>query len=105
MKQRAYLWLAVAGTVIPYYFFVSFLIAHGLDAKLFAQQLVGTPISAFFAADLVLSAVVFVCFLESESARLSIPRSKLFLIPLLTIGLSCALPLFLYIRESWRSRT
>jgi hypothetical protein len=98
--KHFYLFLAVVGFVGPYYFFISFLTAHGLDGKLIVQQLFGTQISTFFAADLLLSSVVFMCFLRQEAARYSIAHKWIYLIALLTVGLSFALPLFLYVRES-----
>jgi len=101
MKSRyIYLALAVIGFVGPYYFFISFLVAHGFDGRLFLNQLFGSPISSFFAVDLLLASVVFVRYLGQESARHSIGYQWVFLIALLTVGLSFALPLFLYVRES-----
>jgi hypothetical protein len=99
-RQQLYLILALLGFVGPYYFFISFLAVHGFDAKAFLQQLFGTRISAFFAADLIISCLVFVVFLRQESPRLAIPRRWLYLLALVTVGLSLALPLFLYARES-----
>jgi Terpene cyclase DEP1 len=98
--KHLYLLLAIVGFVGPYYFFISFLTAHGLDGKLLVQQLFGTQISTFFAVDLLLSCVVFVRFLRQEAVRYSIGSWWIYLIALLTVGLSFALPLFLYVRES-----
>ena len=100
MRKNVYLILAIAGFVLPYYFFVSFLVANGLDFRLFFQQLFATPISSFFAVDLLISCVVFVSYLRQEAARYSIGRRWPYLVVLLTVGLSCALPLFLFVRES-----
>src|SRR5437764_9334004 len=101
MKQKhLYLILAVIGFVGPYYFFISFLTAHGLDWKAFVQELFGTRISTFFAVDLLLSCVVFVRFLRQEARRYAIARWWLYLLALATVGLSFALPLFLYVRAS-----
>ena len=101
-RKHIYLFLTVIGFILPYYFFISFLAAHGLDARLFIRQLFGTPISTFFAVDLLLSSVVFVCYLGQETARYSIKRQWIYLLALFTVGLSFALPLFLYVRESAR---
>ena len=98
-RRHLYLILAVIGFVGPYYFFISFLTAHGLDGKAFVQQLFGTQISTFFAVDLLVSCVVFVRYLRQEATRYSIGRWWLYLVALLTVGLSFALPLFLYVRE------
>ena|SRR5689334_3739923 len=99
-SKRFYMILAVIGFIGPYYFFIAFLKAHGLDGKAFLQELFGTPISAFFAVDLLLSSVVFVRYLRQEASRYRIKRRWLYLIALLTVGLSFALPLFLYVRET-----
>ena len=97
--KHLYLLLAIIGLILPYYFLIMFLAAYGLDARAFLQQLFGTQISTFFAVDLLLSSVVFVIYLRHEARRYSIKRRWLYLIALLTVGLSFALPLFLYVRE------
>lgn len=68
-RKHVYLILAVIGFVGPYIFFISFLIVHGLNGKAFIQQLFGTPISTFFAIDLLLSSVGFVRYLLQEASR------------------------------------
>jgi Terpene cyclase DEP1 len=105
MRQRdLYLGLAVVGFVAPYYFLIQFLTAHGLDGTLFLQELFGSKISTFFAVDLLVSCVVFVRFLRQESNRYAIDHSWFYVVALLTVGLSFALPLFLYARETRFSR-
>jgi hypothetical protein len=101
MRRQIYLALAVLGFIIPYYFLISFLVTYGLNAQLFFKQLVGTPISTFFAVDLLLSSVVFMVYSGREAGRYSMKYSWLPTIALFTIGLSCALPLFLYLREPY----
>lgn len=100
MRKTLYLALAVLGFIVPYFFFVRFLLANGLDGSKFARQLFGTPISCFFAADLLLACVVFALFMRDEAKRCHMPRRWIYLAVLVTVGLSCALPLFLYARES-----
>ena len=104
MRRTLYLALAILGFVLPYSFFVRFLAENGLDLGKFGQQLFATPISSFFAADLLISCVVFVVYLRQEAARYNMPRRWLYLAVLLTVGLSCALPLFLYAREPFVRR-
>ena|SRR5215813_2909935 len=98
-RKHIYLFLAIAGFAAPYYFFISFLLTHGLDARLFLRQLFGTPISTFFAVDLLLSCVVFARFAGQEAARHSMKHQWVYLLALCTVGLSFALPLFLWARE------
>jgi hypothetical protein len=99
-RKHVYLLLAVIGFILPYYFFISFLRLHGLDARLFIRELFGTPISTFFAVDLLISCVVFVRYQGQEATRYSMKHQWVYLLALLTVGLSFALPLFLYSRES-----
>jgi Terpene cyclase DEP1 len=95
-----HLFLAVIGFIAPYYFFISFLLAHGFDARLFVRQLFASRISTFFAVDLLLSCVVFVRYFGQEASRYAMKHQWVYLIALLTVGLSFALPLFLFARES-----
>jgi hypothetical protein len=94
-----YLILAVAGFILPYYFFISFLAANGLNLSLLIEQLFGTPISAFFAVDLLITAVVFWVFVYREAGRLQMKRAWVYVAATLLVGPSFALPLFLYFRE------
>jgi hypothetical protein len=104
MRRQTYLFLTVIGLIIPYYFLISFVLANGLDLRLFGKQLFGTPISAFFAADLLLSCLVFVLYFRQETRRHSIKHAWICLVALFGVGLSCALPLFLYLREPYLSK-
>ena len=99
-RKYIYLILAIFGLIVPYYFLISFLSAHGFDARLFFQQLLGTPISTFFAVDLIVSSFVFIVYLGQEGARPSMKHKWIYLVALLTVGLSFALPLFLFVRET-----
>jgi hypothetical protein len=98
--KRLYLLLAFVGLVVPYYFFLAFLIRYGPDGRIFLQQLFATPVSTFFAVDLLLSSVVFMRFLLQESRRYAMANPWVYVLALVTVGLSFALPLFLYFRQS-----
>lgn len=91
---------ALIGLVAPYYFLISFIANYGLAPGQFVAQLFGTPISAFFAIDLAISSIVFIIFLWTESSRLNMKHRWIYLLALFTVGLSFALPLFLWSRES-----
>ena len=94
-----YLILAIAGFILPHYFFISFLAANGLNLSLLIEQLFGTHIAAFFAVDLLITAVVFWVFVYREASRLQMKRAWVYVAATLLIGPSFALPLFLYFRE------
>ena len=97
--RKLYLFLAVIGWVLPYYFFLPFLVANGLDLRLLVSQLLANDISTFFAVDLIITAVVFLLFSYRESQRLGMGRWWVYVVATLLVGPSFALPLFLYVRE------
>ena len=98
--RRLYLILAFVGFVLPYYFFVSFLTENGLNVQLFFEQLFANNIAAFFAVDLIITAIVFLIFSYQEARRYRMGNWWAYLLATLLIGPSFALPLFLYIREA-----
>jgi len=85
-------------TLTPYMQFVPWVLEHGLDMRLFVSQLFASRISAFFGMDVLVSAAVVVIFLRAERRRLGNKR-WIPLVALLTVGVSLALPLALYLRE------
>ncbi|MBI3755892.1 MAG: DUF2834 domain-containing protein, partial [Deltaproteobacteria bacterium] len=94
-----YLAAAVLGTVLPYYFLGSFVLENGFDVVLFIEEVVSAGASLGFVADLFISSFVFWPFLFKEAKQCNTPNPWWFVILNLTVGLSCALPLFLYFRE------
>jgi len=105
MKPKTiYLFLCVIGFVVPYAAFVPWVAQHGLDMRLFVQQMFANRISAFFSLDVIVSAIVLLRFAAAESARLRIPRRWLVLLAALLVGVSLGLPLFLYLREKHLER-
>jgi hypothetical protein len=97
--KRLFLVLAVVGFVLPYYFFVSFLMDNGLDVQLLVSQLFANDISAFFAIDLIITAIVLLLFVHQESQRLQVRNWGLYVVATLLVGPSFAFPLFLYVRS------
>ena len=91
--------LAILGFILPYVFFIRILSENGLNLPLLIEQLMVNDISIFFAVDLVIATVVFWIFAYRESRYRPIPFWQLSILASLIVGLSCALPLFLYLRE------
>jgi hypothetical protein len=94
-----YLACAVAGAIIPYSQFVPWLGAHGLDAKGFLLELFSTRIGAFFGLDVIVSAIVLIVFILWEGRRLRISALWAPIVATCLVGVSCGLPLFLFMRE------
>jgi hypothetical protein len=93
-----YLSLAIAGAVVPYSFFVPWLMEHGLNIGLMVRELFSTRMGAFFGCDVLLSAVVVISFIRRDRAA----RVSNRWVPMLAtclVGVSCGLPLFLFLRE------
>ena len=98
--KRLYLFLAVIGFIVPYYFFARFLAAHGLDLPLLLSYLFANNISTFFAVDLIMTAVVFLVFSRQEAQRHKMRHWGAYVLATLLVGPSFAFPIFLYFRES-----
>lgn len=94
-----YLVLCVFGLFLPYSQLIPWLMEHGLNIDLFFKELFGNRVSAFFAIDLLVSAVVLAVFIYGENAGLSARKKWLAIIALLSVGVSLAFPLILYFRE------
>ena len=97
--KPAYLILAVLGTLVPYIHFFPWLREHGLDLPLFFHEIHASHVSEFFSADVFLSAATLLAFLIFERHRIR-GRWWIPVLGLLTVGVSLALPLLLYLRES-----
>ena len=98
--KRLYLALCIAGTILPYWQFVPFLRDHGLDLRLFFQQLFANPVSGFFGMDVIVSSVVLWTLVFSEGRRLGMKNLWAPVAANLAVGVSLGLPLFLYMREA-----
>ena len=98
--RRLYLVLCAAGFLLPYSQFVPWVAEHGLDLRLFVGQLFANRIGAFFGMDVLVSAVVLIAFARIERRRLEIRHAWMPIVALLSVGVSLALPLLLYLRES-----
>jgi hypothetical protein len=72
MKLRhLYVLFAVLGLVLPYSQFIAWIIEHhALDVSIFLRDLFANRISAFFAMDVLVSAIVLISFVQSEGKRL-----------------------------------
>ena len=85
----------LVGTVVPYYFALPFFVTHGLDFRLFVQEIFANHISSFFAADLILSSIIFLYWSRRDARETGISGWWHVLVANLVVGLSLALPLYL----------
>lgn len=99
MRKNIYLLFTLLGLFVPYYFLFWFLSESGFNLPLLLNQLFANSISTFFAVDLVISIIVFWIWMSAEANRLQMKNTWLYILASLLVGLSFALPLFLYVRE------
>ena len=98
-----YLVMAVLGTVVPWIFFGQFFAAHGFAPWSFVAGLFANGAAGGFVADVLISIVVFWVWSFADARRLGIGLWWLVLPAGCLVGLSLALPLYLYLREPHRS--
>ncbi|HKR97455.1 MAG TPA: DUF2834 domain-containing protein [Candidatus Angelobacter sp.] len=96
-RKNVYLLLCFLGIGLPYSQVVPWLLQSGLNLPLFWQQLMANRVSAFFAADVLVSAISLLAFIRAERPRGF--QRWLPIVAVLTVGVSLGLPLFLYFRE------
>jgi Protein of unknown function DUF2834 len=100
MAARAiYAGLAVIGAIVPLVHLRRFLVANGPAPEPFLGQLFGTPVSAFFGWDVIISGIVLLIFIQLEGPRRRVPHLWAPILGTLFIGVSFGLPLFLALRE------
>ena len=98
-RKNLYLLLCVLGIILPYSQLIPWVLENGLRLDLLFRELFANRIGGFFGLDVLVSSVVVVSFVRTEGRRLGVRRLWLPILVLLTVGVSCALPLFLYLRE------
>lgn len=98
-KKSIYLVLAIIGFIAPYYFFLQISSENGLGVPALIQQISSSSLLSGIAMDLFVSVIVFWFFMFAEASKLQMKNAWLYLMATLLVGLSFAVPLFLYFRE------
>jgi hypothetical protein len=99
MKLRHfYLLASTLGALWPLFHLVQFVREHSMNATEFFAEMHASPAADLFVADVLVSALVLVVFVRTETRRLGLPRGRLALLGLV-LGVSLALPWFLYLRQ------
>ena len=93
--RNIWLLLAIAGAVIPWYYLAGFLAANPLDIAGFLAASTVNDVGRGFVADLLISSLAFWVYMFSR--RPDGPAPWPFIVINLFIGLSCALPAYLWI--------
>ena len=97
--KNIYLVLAILGFIAPYYFFLQVPPENLLDLPALIQPLFANDFMRGLGMDLTVSVITFWTYVIVEARRLQMKNPWLYLLATVLVGLSFALPLFLYFRE------
>lgn len=92
----------VAGTLLPLSAFVPWVLAFGPDVPRFFADLFANGVAAFFAWDVVVSALVVLYLVGTEGQRLGVRPLWAPVAATFCVGVSLGLPLYLLLRERAR---
>ena len=98
-KKNIFLVLSIIGFAAPYYFFLQVPPENLLDLPVLIQPLFANNFMKGVGVDLTVSVIAFWVFVFAEAIKLQMKNSWLYVVATLLVGLSFALPLFLYFRE------
>lgn len=101
-RKTLYLVLTLAGLLIPYSQFLPWLLQNGPNSHLFLSDMIANRISTFFVADVLMSAATLISFISADKSK--IPQRWAIITGLCLVGVSFAFPLYLYLKEDWRTR-
>ncbi|MEM1125244.1 MAG: DUF2834 domain-containing protein [Bacteroidota bacterium] len=99
MNSRThYLVLAILGTLLPYGLWAHFLVTNDFSVSAVVETLMN-PLALALLAELVVASVVFWIYMARQAAKYDIPHLWMFITLNIVVGLSCAWPLFMYVRR------
>jgi hypothetical protein len=93
-----YVAMMVVGTIGPWYFFSGHIGANGVDLMAFMGALYGNQAAGGAMTDLLISAFIFWVWSYGDARENSVGNWWLVLPATLAVGLSLALPLYLWMR-------
>jgi len=97
--KNLYLVLAIVGAIVPYVFYFQFIQTEGMNFPLFISSIFANNPARGFTADVLMATGVFWVFIFHRASQSKGPKPALFFVLSWTIGLSCALPAYLYANE------
>ena len=100
--KTLYLILAVLGAAIPYIFFAGFIQENGLDLMAFLEAAFANGAAGGLTADLLISSFAFWAVMIEMWRDDRGPAPWAFMVVNLLIGLSFALPFYLFVRHFTR---
>ncbi len=95
--KTVYLVLAIIGAIVPYGFFIQHFGAAGFGLLDFISALFVNSAASGFTSDLLITSLVFWIAMYQRRSSGKGPNPAFFILLNLAIGLSCALPAYLYV--------
>jgi len=100
-----YLVMMVLGTVLPWYFFSGFIAENGAGLTGFLGSMYANGAAAGAVTDLLISAAIFWVWSFNDAQRTGVPKWWLVVPATVAVGLSLALPLYLWLRAGVEAAT
>ncbi|MGB7815156.1 MAG: DUF2834 domain-containing protein [Methylotenera sp.] len=97
--KKIYLVAAIIGAIVPFFFFLQFIQLNGVNLPDFISALFINGAVGGISADLLISSFVFWVFMFQQRKMSNASKPWLFIALNLGVGLSCALPAYLYTIE------
>jgi hypothetical protein len=101
-RKNFYLLAAIVGTIVPWFYFAQFIAVEGLNLPLFISSLFVNNVASGFTTDLLISSAVLWVWSFADARERGIRNWWLILPANVLVGLSLALPLYLWMREGNR---
>lgn len=98
--KNLYLFICFLSVILIYWPLSIFINDYGFNMVLLFEQLFSTPATTFFGMDLLVVSAVILIFIIFEGKRLQMKKIWLPILATFVVGISLALPLFLYLREN-----
>ena len=102
--KKVYLILCILGTLLPFCFFIPWLIENGVDLSQLVVDVSSSKLSLFAWADVLISAIALICFIRVDGRRQKMDKLWAPVLATCFVGVSLGLPLFLLMREYQRDK-
>lgn len=100
MRKKVYLILTILGVILPMSQFAQWSMVNGFDLKLMGAAMFANQIASGIALDALITAVVIVVFIIFDRKDVKVQHLWLPIVGIFFSGISFALPMYLYLRES-----
>ncbi|MAF57422.1 DUF2834 domain-containing protein [Ponticaulis sp.] len=99
-----YLALAIIGTLVPWFLFADWFAGFGLAPQGFIAAAFANSVASAFTADVMISSLAFLLWSFLDARQMGVRHWWVVLPANFLVGLSLALPLYLWLREGERDK-